>query len=70
MYLFSSAPLRQPTVEYHPTWQPIQGLAVHGRLGRLPDLNPGLQVYCLLSLPMSRHCSLSIVELSLEEKLF
>jgi hypothetical protein len=50
-------PLRgQPTVEYHPRWQVIQGLAVHCRLGRLPDLNPGLQAYSLVLLPMSHHC--------------
>ncbi len=54
-------PLRgQATVEYHPRWQPIQGLAVHCRLGRLPDSNPGLQVYSLVSLPMSHHCSTAV----------
>jgi hypothetical protein len=58
-FYFSLLPLRgQPTVEYHPRWQPIQGLAVHYRLGRLPDSNPELQVYSLVSLPMSHHCSL------------
>jgi hypothetical protein len=45
----------QPTAEYHPRWQPILGLA--DRLGRLPDLNPGLQVYSLVSLPIRHHCS-------------
>jgi hypothetical protein len=60
LHLFSSTlPLLrgQPTVEYHPRWQPIQGLAIHCRLGKLPDSNPGLQVYSLVSLPMSHHCS-------------
>ncbi len=33
----------QPTVKCHPRWQPISGLAVHCRLGRLLDSNPGLQ---------------------------
>jgi hypothetical protein len=47
-------PLRgQPTVEYHPRWQAIQGLAVHCKLGRLPDSNPGLQAYSLVSLPLN-----------------
>jgi hypothetical protein len=32
-------------------------VAVHCRLGRLPDLNPRLQVYSLESLPRSHHCS-------------
>jgi hypothetical protein len=32
--------------------------AVHCRLGRLLDSNPGLQFYNLVSLPMSHHCSL------------
>jgi hypothetical protein len=31
--------------------------AVHCRLGRLLDSNPGLQFYYLVSLPMSHHCS-------------
>jgi hypothetical protein len=31
--------------------------AVHCRLGRLLDSNPGLQFYNLVSLPMSHHCS-------------
>ncbi len=31
--------------------------AVHRRLGRLLDSNPGLQFYNLVSLPMSHHCS-------------
>jgi hypothetical protein len=51
-------PLRgQPTVEYPPRWQPIRGLAVHCRLRRLPNSNSGLQVYSLVLLPMSLHCS-------------
>jgi hypothetical protein len=58
LYLVSSAaPRGQPTVKYHPRWQPIQGLAVHYRLGRLRDSNPGLQVYSLVSLPKSHYCS-------------
>jgi hypothetical protein len=36
--------------------------AVHCRLGRLLDSNPGLQFYNLVSLPMSHHCSLSHIE--------
>ncbi len=36
--------------------------AVHCRLGRLLDLNPGLEFCNLVSLPMSHHCSL-ILEL-------
>ncbi len=56
---FPLPPLRgQPTVKCHPRWQPISGLAVHCRLGRLLDSNPGLQFYNLVSLPMSHHCSL------------
>jgi hypothetical protein len=56
---FPLLPLRgQPTVKCHPRWQPISGLAVHCRLGRLLDSNPGLQFYNLVSLPMSHHCSL------------
>jgi hypothetical protein len=31
--------------------------AVHCRLGRLPDSNPGLQVYSLALLPISHYCS-------------
>jgi hypothetical protein len=31
--------------------------AVHCRLGRLLDSNSGLQLYNLVSLPMSHHCS-------------
>ncbi len=31
--------------------------AVHYRLGRLLDSNPGLQFYNLMLLPMSHHCS-------------
>jgi hypothetical protein len=51
-------PLRgQPTGKCHPRWQPILGLAVHCRLGRVLDLNPGLQFRNLVSLPMSHHCS-------------
>ncbi len=50
----SQAPLRgQPTVDYHPRWQSIQGLAVHCMLGRLLESNLGLQVYSLVSLPLS-----------------
>ncbi len=45
----------QPTVKYHPRWQPIWGLAVHCRLGKLLDSNPGLQFYNLASPPMSHH---------------
>ncbi len=57
LYLFSYAALRgHPTVEYHPRWQPVQGLAVHCRLGRLTDSNLRLQVYSLVSLPLSHHC--------------
>ncbi len=33
-------------------------LAVHCRLGRLPDSNSGLQFHNLVSLPISYHCSL------------
>ncbi len=56
-------PLRgQPTVKCHPRWQPISGLVVHCRLGRLLDSNPGLQFYNLMSLPMSHHCSLNHLE--------
>ncbi len=51
-------PLRgQPTGKCHPRWQPIEGLAVHCRLGRLVDSNPGLQFHNLVSLRMSHHCS-------------
>jgi hypothetical protein len=42
-------PLRgQPIVEHYPRWQPIQGLAVHGRLGKLLDSNPDCRftVWC------------------------
>ncbi len=57
---FPLPPLRgQPTVKCHPRWQLISGLAVHCRLGRLLDSNPGLQFYNLVSLPMSHYCSLS-----------
>ncbi len=49
----------QPTGKCHPRWQPIKGLAIHCRLGRLLDLNPGLQYHNLVSLPMSHHCSLT-----------
>ncbi len=35
--------------------------AVHCRLRRLLDSNPGLQFYNLVSLPMSHHCSLKII---------
>ncbi len=59
---FPLPPLRgQPTVKCHPRWQPISGLAVHCRLGRLLDSNPGLQFYNLVSLPMSQHCSLVFI---------
>ncbi len=62
-------PLRgQPMLEYHPRWQPIQGLAVHCRLERLLDSNPGLQVYSLVSLPMSPHCSLYSTTYSFDKK--
>jgi hypothetical protein len=55
---FPLPPLRgQPTVKCHPRWQPISGLAVHCRLVRLLDSNPGLEFYNLVSLPMSHHCS-------------
>ncbi len=55
-------PLRgQPKVEYNPRFQPIEGLAVLCRLGRLLDSNPGLQVYSLVSLQMSHHCSLRTI---------
>jgi hypothetical protein len=58
IFNFPLPPLRgQPTVKSHPRWQPISGLAVHCRLGRLLDSNPGLQFYNLVSLPMSHHCS-------------
>jgi hypothetical protein len=40
-------------VDYHPRWQSIQGLAVHCMLGRLLESNLGLQVYSLVSLPLS-----------------
>jgi hypothetical protein len=51
-------PLRgQPSAKCHPRWQPILGLAVLCRLGRLLDSNPGLQLHNLVSLPMSHHCS-------------
>jgi hypothetical protein len=42
--LFSPLPpLRgQPTGKCHPRWQPIYGLGVLCRLGRLLDSNPGL----------------------------
>jgi hypothetical protein len=54
----SLPPLRgQPTGKCYPRWQPIQGLAIHCRLGRLLDSNPGLQYHNLVSLPMSHHCS-------------
>ncbi len=39
------------------------GLAVHCRLGKLPDLNQGLQVNSLVSIPMSHHYSLNIYNL-------
>jgi hypothetical protein len=56
---FPLPPLRgQPTVKCHPRWQPISGLAVHCRLGRLLDSNPELQFYNLVSLQMSHHYSL------------
>jgi hypothetical protein len=52
-------PLRgQPTVEYHPRWQPIQAFAIHVDWGDL-DSNLGLQVDSLVSQPMSPHCSQS-----------
>ncbi len=35
----SAAPQRTATVKCHPRWQPISGLAVHCRLGRLLDSN-------------------------------
>ncbi len=51
-------PLRgQPSAKCHPRWQPILGLAVRCRLGRLLDSNAGLQLHNLVSLPMSHHCS-------------
>ncbi len=49
-----------PTAKCHPRWQPISGLAVHCRLGRLLDVNPEPQFHNLVSLPMSHHCSLPI----------
>jgi hypothetical protein len=58
LYLFSAAPLPlrgQPTVKYYARRQLMFGLAVHYRLERLPDTNPGLQVSSLVSLPLS-HC--------------
>ncbi len=41
------SPLRvQPTVKYHPRWQPIQELAVHYRLGRFkPRAGGGFTVW-------------------------
>jgi hypothetical protein len=60
LYLFSFAtPQRTSDVKYHPRWPPIKGLAVYCRLGRLPDLNPRLQVYSLVLLPLSHHYSSS-----------
>ncbi len=41
----------QPTAKCYPRWQ------LHRRMGRLQDLNPGLQFHNLMSLPMSHHCS-------------
>ncbi len=55
------SPLRgQPSAKCHPRCQPILGLAVLCRLGRLLDSNPGLQLHNLMSLSMSHHCSLVI----------
>ncbi len=57
--IYSPLPLLrgQPSAKCHPKWQPILGLAVLCRLGRLLDSNPGLQLHNLVSLPMSHHCS-------------
>jgi hypothetical protein len=61
---FSLPPFRgQPKAKCHPRWQPISGLAVHCRLGRLLDSNSGLQFHNLVLLPMSYHCSLTSVHL-------
>jgi hypothetical protein len=49
---------RASEVNNHPRWQPISGLAVYCRLGRLPDSNLRLQVFNLVSLPMSPHYSM------------
>jgi hypothetical protein len=56
LFLYSSLlPVRgQPTMKY----QPFLGQAMHFRLLRLPDLNWGLTVKSLVSLPMSHHFSL------------
>ncbi len=51
-------PRGQPTAKCHPRWQPVLGLAIHCRLGRLLDSNPGLLFHNVASLPMSHHCSL------------
>ncbi len=52
MFLFySAAPQRTATAKCYTGWQPIQGLAVHCRLGTLLVLNPGLRFHNLVSAP-------------------
>jgi hypothetical protein len=40
-FYFPLPPLRgQPTAKCHPRWQPVEGLAVHGRLGEIARFEP------------------------------
>jgi hypothetical protein len=58
LFKFSSAASQRTAHKEMPSQMAAhQRAAVHCRLGRLLDLNPGLQFHNLVLLPMSHHCS-------------
>ncbi len=65
LYLFSSAaPQRAAYSEVPSQMAAHPRIGVHCRPGRFPDSNRGLQVYSLLSLPMSYHCFPGAIKVS------